>query len=275
MQGFNYCYLRCGSCSSLVGDPPPDDNVLTQLYSVEYASSFPDGYEINSPKSTSWVREQLGAAPPKTFVDFGCGDRSLLTIAVAGGWRAYGVELDPEVAQRTSETTGCPVLCTSELSDAEPASMVHLGDVLEHLPDPSIGLAQALDLLEAGGTVLVQGPLEAGPTLFSSVVRPGRRRRDHAIEMAPHHLIQATIRGQRQFFRRAGLIEQSYDVFEVDWPAPSRLARGVIAHPRTLALFALRRLSKWGDHLLGATPLRRPIGNRFQYVGHGPIREHC
>ena len=138
-RGFSYTYLRCGTCSSLVCDPMPDDATLAQLYSVDYAAAFPDSYQVESPKNAGWVREQLAARRPATFVDFGCGDGSLLTVAVAAGWKAYGVELDAEVADRASAAAGCPVLCSDDLSGAARAAVVHLGDVLEHLPDPMSG----------------------------------------------------------------------------------------------------------------------------------------
>lgn len=269
-RDFSYRYLRCEDCRSLLCDPMPPEAMLAELYSAEYAAAFPDTYQIDSPKNAGWVRAKLVARPPATFVDFGCGDGSLLTAAVEVGWKAYGVELDPDVAEQTAVATGCPVLCGSQLNGAVPGDVVHLGDVLEHLPDPASGLRQAVGLLAPGGTLLVQGPLEAGPSLFSSVVRPGRRRQDHAVEMAPYHLIQATAHGQRQLFCRAGLVEQCYQVFEVDWPAPSRLSRTDLPNPRAVALYVLRRVSRGADHLLRLQSSHAARGNRFQYIGSLP-----
>lgn len=266
-RGFSYRYLRCQACKSLVCDPMPSDEMLAQLYGQEYAEAFPDSYRIESPRSLEWVYAHL-TRPPGTFVDYGCGDGSLLRAAVEAGWNAYGVELDRSVAERATAATGCPVLFSGQLgADILRGDIVHIGDVLEHLPDPSAGLAQALNLLVPGGTLLVQGPLEAGPSLFSSVVRPGRRRHDHAEEMAPYHLVQATAGGQRRFFCRAGLFERSYEVFEVDWPAPSRLAVSDLAKPRVMGLYALRRVSRGSIRLPLAKSPQEMRGNRFRYVG--------
>jgi SAM-dependent methyltransferase len=248
----------------------PAQAILAELYGAEYAAAFPDTYQVDSPKNAGWVAAQLAARPRATFVDFGCGDGSLLSAAVEVGWKAYGVELDRDVAELTAVATGCPVLCGSQLECADPADVVHLGDVLEHLPDPASGLRQAVGLLAAGGTLLVQGPLEAGPSFFSSVVRPGRRRQDQALEMAPYHLIQATAQGQRQLFRRAGLVEQSYQVFEVDWPAPSWLSPADLSDRRAVALYLLRRISRGADHLLRLQSPHAARGNRFQYIGSLP-----
>jgi SAM-dependent methyltransferase len=267
-RGFSYRYLRCQGCKSLVCDPMPSDQLLAELYGAGYASAFPDSYQIESPRNREWVCAHLASRPPGTFVDYGCGDGSLLAEAVGAGWNAYGVELDPYVAERATAATGCRVLCSGKLgADTERGDVVHIGDVLEHLPDPAAGLAQALNLLVPGGTLLAQGPLEAGPSFFSSIVRPGRRRRDHAVEIAPYHLVQATAHGQRRFFRRAGLFEHSYDVFEVDWPAPSRLAVSDLTNPRALGLCALRRVSRASSRLASAMSSEAKRGNRFQYVG--------
>jgi hypothetical protein len=53
-----------------------------------------------------------------------------------------------------------------------------------------------------------------------------------------------------------------YVVTEVDWPAPSRLSWQVVANPRSLGLFALRRLSRAASGLAGGR-----LGNRYFYVG--------
>lgn len=270
-QGFRYCYLRCARCASLVCDPVPDATTLARLYSVDYATAFADGYVIDSPRSSGWVKDYLTSRPPGTFIDFGCGDGSVLSVAVDAGWKAVGVELDPAVAARASETSGCPVLISDDVSGAGRAEVVHLGDVIEHLPDPAAGVRRALSLLAPEGVLLAQGPLEAGPSLFSAVVRPARRRHRDAVELPPYHLVQATSAGQREHFYRAGLVERSYDVFEVDWPAPSALSARDLGRPRTVGLYALRRISGGVDRVASALSSRFTLGNRFRYVGALPV----
>ncbi len=265
-RDFCYQYVRCSSCASLISSPAPTNDTLAELYGLTYSSSFPDPYRIETPRNTEWVVQFLTSRPPGTFADYGCGDGALLLAVTAMGWKAYGVELQPEVASDTSAATGCDVLCPSQLQNAPPADVVHMGDVLEHLPDPWSGLRNACRLLTEDGALIAQGPLEAGPSLFSSVVRPGRRRRTDAVEMAPYHLTQATANGQRAFFRRAGLIEAAYEVSEVNWPAPSRLSAKELVDARTVILYGLRRVSIPADRLATAVT-HHNWGNRFRYVG--------
>jgi hypothetical protein len=144
-----------------------------------------------------------------------------------------------------------------------PADVIHLGDVLEHLTSPVNVLQQLAGLLCPGGWLIAQGPLEAGPCLFSVVVRAARRARAaHSIEMAPYHVIQATVQGQLRLFERAGLATAEYRVSEVAWPAPAKITASVLREPRSLALYSLRKASQAVSALV---PIR--LGNRYFYVG--------
>jgi hypothetical protein len=81
-------------------------------------------------------------------------------------------------------------------------------------------------------------------------------------EMAPYHVMLATSRGQRDFFKRFGLEEIEYSLEEVAWPAPASLRLADLGKPRALVLFVLRRFSQLVSAL-------RPNhwGNRYFYVG--------
>lgn len=84
--------------------------------------------------------------------------------------------------------------------------------------------------------------------------------------MAPCHVIQATAEGQRRRFERLNLREESFEVFEVDWPAPSRLHLRDCIRPRAVSLFVLRRLSRL------ASQAWTTWGNRYRNVG--TVEEH-
>jgi hypothetical protein len=182
------------------------------------------------------------------------------------GWNAIGVEFDAQVARRASAEAGCDVVTGLEAlrgSTAMPADAIHLGDVLEHLTAP-LDVVQALvEMLRPGGWLVAQGPLEAGPNMFSAVLRASRRVRSvRPLEMPPYHVLQATVAGQRTLFERAGMTTIEYQVSEVAWPAPARLVAGVFRRPRGLSLYLLRRASQAVSAL---APTR--WGNRYFYVG--------
>lgn len=49
--------------------------------------------------------------------------------------------------------------------------VLHLGDMIEHLTDLEHQFPEILRLIKPGGYLLAQGPLEAGPNLFTSVLK--------------------------------------------------------------------------------------------------------
>ena len=161
--------------------------------------------------------------------------------------------------------TGCRVVSEeSHLFDSagQPmADVLHLGDVVEHLTDLDHQFPRILEFLKPGGLLLAQGPLEAGPNLFTSVLKWSRLGRSRPVAaMPPYHVILATVFGQRRFFSNHGLAEVEYRISEEDWPAPSRPSRRLVS--RGNVLWGIRKVSQ-GLSLAGFGKL----GNRYLYAG--------
>jgi SAM-dependent methyltransferase len=244
----------------------PDAEALARMYGQAYASANLGEPSVEDPKEPAKVLATLERRPPGLFVDFGCGAGSLLREAQALGWRVVGVEFESEVARRTAAETGCPVLHGMDglrSWASSPADAIHLGDVIEHLTAPYLVLRDLVDLLAPGGWLLAQGPLEAGPCLFSAALRVAARLRGaRAVEMPPYHVLQATARGQIAFFERVELKTTEYFVTEVAWPAPGSLSLDLVRRPKSVGLFALRKMSQ----ALSVLNSRR-LGNRYFYLG--------
>lgn len=258
-------YAECLSCRSLYCDPMPDDRTVAAMYGTSYGAGCSDekAQEEDGPQANR-VTEWLSKLPVGTFVDYGCGDGRLLRKAKQLGWKAIGLELDPEVARKTAERTDTVVVADPrELRERYPADVLHLGDVIEHLTDLPHQMPEILSALKPGGLLLAQGPLEANTNLFTLALR-GQRvlRGSPPASFAPYHVLLATAQGQRGFFGRLGLRELEFKVDEVAWPAPARLDRRQLTQPRAVAMFTLRRASQ----LLSAL---RPQawGNRYFFAG--------
>jgi len=242
----------------------PDDEVLAAMYGSEYGALTSADYDVDSPRDTEAVLGFLNDHKPGTILDFGCGQGDLIrAIQRDTAWKPTGVEWDPGVSASVQARTGARVFTYADLVAGRVplVDAVHLGDVIEHLTELDRQIPLILSVVRPGGYVLAEGPLECGRALFEVVVRVTQAARaEHPVSAPPTHVLQASIAGQRGFFARHGLTERAFKVYEVDWPAPSRLRRQDLHHPRTLALYLLRRLS---------APLsRRPLwGNRYQYVG--------
>jgi SAM-dependent methyltransferase len=212
------------------------------------------------------VLDWLETEPKGLFLDYGCGSGALLREATARGWKAVGLEIDPDVARRVAIETGCDVVSdVAELPNGgvAEASVVHLGDVLEHLTALEAQFPRILGTLTPGGLLLAQGPLEGNSNLFQLGMRLARwLRGSPPVEMPPYHVLLATTEGQRAFLQRFGLVELEFEVTEVAWPAPSRFSLSDLLAPRRAALFVLRRVSMGFGRVV-----RRQVGNRFFYAG--------
>jgi SAM-dependent methyltransferase len=243
----------------------PDAAVLARMYGPSYAADATAEASVEDPKSPERVVAFLQKRRHGVFVDFGCGSGTLLTRVAAVGWTTVGVEYDAAVASATAARTGSRVFDSMAglRAAALPVDVVNLGDVIEHLTEPLPIVRELVALLRPGGWLVAEGPLEAGPCLFAAAIRGMRRIRPGRVtRMAPYHVIQATVAGQRAFFDRLGLRHLAYEVSEVAWPAPGHLSFSIALRPRLAALFALRRLSQ------GISALNPGAwGNRYFYVG--------
>jgi SAM-dependent methyltransferase len=257
-------YVECLSCGTSYCDPMPDTRTLAHMYGPAYGSMPEATFDVGDPKEPQRVVDWLSKSPRGIFLDYGCGEGRLLKEALRAGWKAVGFELDPQVARRTAEQTGAEVFCDiAELRRQVRPDVMNLGDVIEHLTELRRQMPELLEILRPGGILLAQGPLEANANLFTLVLRGQRRLRQRPVaDFPPYHVLLATGRGQRDFFRRFGLDELEYRISEVAWPAPSRLHAEDLARPRVFGMFALRRLSQF---LSGLRPSN--WGNRYFYAG--------
>ena len=267
-RGKEFIYLQCHLCESLFCNPMPDGDDLSEMYGPEYESSFEGLENQQEPKEPEQVVQWLEKSPRGTFVDYGCGDGSLLSRAMGCGWRAIGVELDRDVARLAEERSGARVF--QGIGGSPMADVLHLGDVIEHLTNLNQQLPEILKRIKPGGILLAQGPLEANASLFLLALRLARSlKRNRRSTMAPYHVILATAKGQRVMFQRFGLEEIEYDVREALWPAPAMLTWQDLASARTVGLFGLRRFSQCVSYLAPGQ-----LGNRYFYVGRrGPNPE--
>jgi SAM-dependent methyltransferase len=257
-------YLECVSCQSLYCEPMPDEETLSFMYGTDYheADDYRETADENS-KRPPKVIKLLKKLEKGVFVDYGCGKGVLLSSAKRLGWQTFGVEFAPDVAARIERETSIKVFCAGNQPEEFRADVLHLGDVIEHLTDLDSQMPEILRWLKPGGWLVAQGPLEANKSLFTFALKNARRlMKNQTSDIPPFHVILATSKGQRQFFKRFGLKETEYSVHEIDFPIPEVLSSAVLKSPRLLALFSLRKISK-----VGSAVLPGEWGNRYFYCG--------
>ncbi|MEO7277719.1 MAG: class I SAM-dependent methyltransferase [Sphingomicrobium sp.] len=158
-------------------------------------------------------------------LDFGCGNGQFLKEASDAGYIAEGVELDQAARASAAVNSGCTVQSLDEVRKSGVSyAVIHLGDVLEHLPDPAATLRDLQGLLAPAGLFLIEGPLEENRSLVAWTAARVRRlkasagRSNYATE-PPTHLTRFSARSQRDFFERVlGYRLRYFQVHESGWP---------------------------------------------------------
>ena len=256
-------YLKCSACSSVFIDPVPDRQTFAKMYAK---AAYHDCYYAGSEggpysESANLLTNYLPVAAK--VMDYGCGVGAFLKALAQERFTPFGVEFDEDAAQFASQNARCETASVDyflALTDKPKFDAIHLGDVMEHLPDPISTIKQLLGYLKPGGLLFVEGPLEinASPVYWAArtfgalkrILRP-----DLVGSHAPTHLFRTGAKQQLEFFQRVDecLELKSWSVYETGWPYAD--AGGV---KRAIARVAMLM---GGKRLYGVT-----FGNRFRGV---------
>lgn len=267
-----FAYLECTSCRSVIVSPVPSAETFARMYAKDvYHDQHYSGVSLLPyQQSAALLARHLPSGA--RVLDYGCGAGAFLSCLAPVGLQGHGAEFDAEAAHQASVVSGCPTCCVADLAQMGEAARfdaIHLGDVLEHMPEPLEEINKLMKLLKPGGMLFLEGPLEvqASPVYWAARLFGGARRvlgRGVLSGGAPTHLIRTHAQAQRQFVRHLdGRFEElHWRVYETGWPyahgGPIKRAIAVVA----------RVLSMWGA-CAGWV-----LGNRFEaiYEVH-PLRQ--
>jgi SAM-dependent methyltransferase len=94
------------------------------------------------------------------MLDVGCGDGSIVKLAEDLGWKAEGVDFDPDAvaaAQRKGLAVHLGKLADQHYPDSS-FNLVLMSHVIEHVHDPFATLGEIRRILQKGGTLVVTTP---------------------------------------------------------------------------------------------------------------------
>lgn len=267
-NGRHFTYVRCAGCRATYIDPLPTDSELAEMYTFEnyHERHYPEVTPGRYRGSAAFLRRWSGEK--RRLLDFGCGNGSFLVAAAAAGFDCVGIEYEPSTIE-SARTTGMPVHDLETVrSSGQRFEIIHLGDVLEHLPDPGGTMRSLSSLLAPDGILFVEGPLQSNASLvyFTSVALKGLRRllgRDRPSNLPPTHLVLAGRSAQAAFFTRGlGYRLLRFDVYETGWPYRVEGAR-----PRAVGAAAKHAIGLLAV-LLSRVRIRGwpALGNRFRAV---------
>jgi SAM-dependent methyltransferase len=263
--------LACGSCGTAYVDPVPGADEVRRLY--ERTAYHDCHYQLAAEETQTTALPKVRGLLPQggDLLDFGCGNGHFLKVAIKAGFRCDGIELDAETRRLAAANSGCEVMpLETVVAEGRRYDVIHLGDVLEHLPDPARALRELEPLLGEDGLFFIEGPLEdnAGLVYFASRtygavkkrLRPGHR------SDPPLHLLRTGAKAQRQFFERTmGYFVKAFTISDDGWPYRDRDDRWL--SPRSPGHLVKMSIAALGTALSrAATPLGFKVGNRFAAV---------
>lgn len=265
-NGRVFDYLSCGSCRTTFVSPLPGAEDFAKMYS---RASYHDEYYVevcDEAHDTTLAQAAPMLARDAPMLDFGCGNGSFIRAARSAGFDCEGVELEASARDYASRNSGAPVHALEDLlASGRRFATIHLGDVLEHLPDPTTTMRTLERLLAPGGRFFIEGPLEdnASPVFYASRLFGFAKKKlkgQAAGDFPPYHLFRVTARNQRRYFERLGYRIMRFDVFETGWPYAGDGSRTTGNAVRT-AIAAQARAAAGVGNRIG---LR--LGNRFSAV---------
>jgi SAM-dependent methyltransferase len=145
----------------------PSDVILGEVYGEAADVEYVDEEEGQRATARTILDRLEEHVPPGRLLDLGCWVGFLMSEATKRGWTAKGVEPSAWASTYAREQLGLDVvnddLMTASLPEGGFDAVV-LGDVIEHLPNPSEGLQRIATLLAPGGALVMMLP-DAGSRL--------------------------------------------------------------------------------------------------------------
>jgi len=158
-----YDIIACAVCGFRHVLPLPEPAALEQAYREAYYTEEKPTFLAHAGEDQEWAalsqRDRLeslrSCCPPerRRLLDVGAGPGFFLQTAAERGWRVLGVEPSRQAA---AHARGLGIEMFEGFFNAETAAdlgrfdVVHLNNVLEHVPNPLEIVALARDLLPAG-----------------------------------------------------------------------------------------------------------------------------
>jgi SAM-dependent methyltransferase len=151
--------------------------------------------------------------PPARILEIGCAHGGFVALLRCAGFDAVGLELSPWVVNYARETFQVPVF-TGPLEDQRlgesSLDIVVLMDVLEHLPDPTGTMREAMRALKPDGLIVIQTP-----EVPEGIDYEGLLARDHPFraQLKPaEHLFLFSRRSIQLLCDRLGLSNLRFEV---------------------------------------------------------------
>ncbi|WP_432738062.1 class I SAM-dependent methyltransferase [Maridesulfovibrio sp. FT414] len=172
-DGFDVIDCECCGFKHII--PLPSEEELREIYKHDYHVKDKPLMLEHQLEDREWLDATNNARLEKLeeflgrkgrILDVGAGNGFFLQRAADRGWEAKGVEPSDKAAEYAGSQgldVDCAVFDRSSAASLGLFDVIHLGDVMEHLPDPAGMLELCRDTLAPGGLIAVGVPNEYTP----------------------------------------------------------------------------------------------------------------
>ena len=256
-------YIKCHNCGLVFFLFLLNQFDYEQLYSSDYHDEF---YFVDKDysKKVSLVNKFCKG---EKMLDYGCGDGGFLSQFKSSQNECVGLDYGDELIRRLNTRypdTSFHTIKEFWENSKEKFDIIHLGDVLEHLTNPTEIMEKLKGRLNSGGYFVLEGPLENNPNLalffrhiytkIKLLLKP-KLIATHK----PYHVLFANHNNQLKFFESLGIKTCYYKVSERAWPFNGKLKN--IKGPGSLLQYIISSISIFVSFFVPHW------GNRFVYIG--------
>ncbi len=219
-------YFSCPNCASLLMQPPPSTEELSDHFSIAYYRD-PNLEDVISDDKAPRYRaafEKLSELCPNPgkSLDVGCAHGYGLDVARSFGWVPFGIEIDDDVIKHIAGK-GYVVKKGSSIADWKEEQLldaVFYMDVLFYFSNPYRELQEAYARLEPGGWLVVRVSVWARLVItlcrLSAILYNNETSKKRAVHYLCDHVIEFSEKGFESLLTTTGYEIQSK---EVDWGA--------------------------------------------------------
>lgn len=210
----NFDVIECEGCGFIHINPVPTTEELIKTYNEKYYSVEKPLYLEHAQEDLAWwelvnnekydLFEQRLPSGNRRILDIGSGPGFFLLHGKNRGWQTLGIEPSRQAAEH-SRTLGLDIIedFLNERTAGEIGTfdVVHMSDVLEHIPDPPGMLKLAYDLLNPEGLICVVVPNDYNP--FQHALKTSCNYKPWWVA-PPHHINYFNFESLARLIHRAG-----------------------------------------------------------------------
>ncbi len=224
-----YDVISCNTCGFSHIVPIPGVEELDKVYRQEYYTSEKPLFIERQQEDIEWWNvvyndrydffEKHLSPDHRDILDIGCGPGFFLKRGQERGWQCTGLEPSRQAASFALQhgfTVKNMFLHEADfVKNGEQFDVVHLSEVLEHIPDPRSICLEAYDVLKDGGLICIVVPNDYSS--IQNVLRAEAGISPYWLA-PPHHINYFNFESATQLLRSVGFeIMESQAMFPIDF----------------------------------------------------------